>query len=249
MTTITFNGTQYASPFSETFPPLTAEEETELRTDISARGVVVPVVVTEDNEVIDGHSRLKIATAIGLSEIPLTVVAGLTDAQKQQMAYDLNLHRRHLTRQKKQEIVTRKLKAEPARSNNSIAVELGVDDKTVGAARARMEATSEIPKSTRRRGRDGHVRRVAKRRSPIRPAAVPPASGQAREPYAWWPNLDGMSREAEKLAKQLQMLRKLGAGDRTLAGVRKIAEKLRQLGDRLHELLKSDNEGSESLRK
>ena len=50
------------------------------------------------------------------------------------------------------------LKRTPDLANNWIAEILGVDDKTVKAARSRLESTSEIPKLRKLRGKDGKNR-------------------------------------------------------------------------------------------
>jgi ParB-like chromosome segregation protein Spo0J len=145
MITLTFNGKTYKCPFVGAHPPLSAVEGSYLRADISARGVVTPVVVSEDDEIIDGYGRLMTAICLRQSDVPIVVVTGLTAAQKEEMAMDLNMHRRHLTRQQKREIVVRKLKAEPSRSNYAIAREADVSDQTVSYIRRKLEAASEIP--------------------------------------------------------------------------------------------------------
>jgi hypothetical protein len=230
MATIFYNGTAYTCPFVGALPPLTADEERELQADISARGVIVPVVITDEQEVIDGHNRLKIAAALGLPDVPMKVFAGMTAAQKLEMAADLNLHRRQLTRQQMREIVAQKLRADPSRSNNAIAAEVGVDDKTVAATRTRLESTSEIPKLNRRRGRDGRARSV-KTALPSKPSPSPspgqPTCGNRRGPYPWWPNLGWGGGEIERLGKELRLLTKIKTTDRTLPPVQKIIDRLR----------------------
>src|SRR5262249_7158186 len=89
MKTISFNGTAYTCPFLDAMPPLSAEERAELEADIKAHGVTVPVVVTDENEVIDGHHRLEIAAGLGLPDVPFRVLAGLTTAQKRGRAEEL----------------------------------------------------------------------------------------------------------------------------------------------------------------
>src|SRR5690606_19840732 len=62
------------------------------------------------------------------------------------------------------------LRRHPERADNRIAGEVGVDDKTVAAVRAELEATSEIPKLDYRVGKDGKVRQLPK------PKPTPPPS-------------------------------------------------------------------------
>jgi ParB-like chromosome segregation protein Spo0J len=197
------------------------------------------VLVSEDDEVLDGHHRMRIAADLGLSDVPIQVVTGLSPAEKRALAIDVNLKRRHLTARQKRALVAQKLKADPTRSNNSIAKEVGVDDKTAGAVRADLEASSEIPMSSRRRGRDGRTCSV---KSPAvnesRPAtSVLRLSRGDRRGSCWsWPDLEMLSREAKGIAEHLMSLRRLKPD---LEAVQKIAGQLRQLAVRLEEMVAS----------
>lgn len=251
MKTITFNGTTYTCPFFGVVPRLSPVEERELREDIEAHGVLIPVVVSEDSEVIDGFNRLTMAVDLGLADVPLNVVTDLTAERKKEMAADLNLHRRQLSQRQKQEVVERKLKADPSRSNRAIAAAVGVTDKTVGATRAKLERTAEIPQSVRREGQDGRTRPVVKSVSTTEPAPTPPAPGRtrgrSRGPYPWWPELATVGREAARLAEALLSLGRLSTDDRTVAPVQKIADQFRQLADHLEEMV-ADSDGSTDCR-
>lgn len=242
MTTISIAGTTYTCPFRGAVPPLTDEEEEQLRADILAQGVLVQVVATETNEVLDGYHRLKIAADLGQSDVPIKVVPGLSAEEKLALAIDLNLHRRHLTRQQIREIVARTLRAEPSRSNNAIAKEIGVDDKTVGAVRVDLEEASEIPKSIRRRGRDGRTCSVKSRAvsesTPSKPFAGD-HRGNCRGPFRWWSELAMMSRTAKGLAEDVMRQKKLKPAERTLEPVQKIAGRFRQLAEWLDEMVAS----------
>jgi ParB-like chromosome segregation protein Spo0J len=121
MKTLTIDKVTYTCPFSDLMPPLTAEERTELKADIEKNGVLCDVIVTDENEVIDGHHRLALAIELGLTAAPMKVVTGLTADEKQRRAENLNLHRRHLAQEQKQAIIVRQLQADPSRSNNAIA--------------------------------------------------------------------------------------------------------------------------------
>ena len=57
----------------------------------------------------------------------------------------VNVHRRHLTAEQKREIVAKVLKAQPEKSNRTIAKQTKVDDKTVGSVRRELEGRAEIP--------------------------------------------------------------------------------------------------------
>lgn len=45
-----------------------------LRDSIERRGIIVPLVVTADGHVVDGHRRLACAKALGLANVPVIVV-------------------------------------------------------------------------------------------------------------------------------------------------------------------------------
>ena len=92
--TIQLNGTVFYLPYSDLVRKLTDSEYTALRDDIAQRGVVVPVIVDEYNNVIDGHHRLRIAVELGLFP-PMEILAYLDDDEKRSLAVDLN-HRRRL---------------------------------------------------------------------------------------------------------------------------------------------------------
>jgi ParB-like nuclease domain len=57
----------------------------------------------------------------------------------------LNVHRRHLTREQKRELIAKVLKANPDKSNRHIASITKSDHKTVGKVRAEKEGRGEIP--------------------------------------------------------------------------------------------------------
>src|SRR5512139_4055857 len=127
-------------------PPLSDEEYGALQKSIAENGVLTPIVVDEDGNVVDGHHRAKIAKKLGLSYDRM-VVRELTDGQKIQMALTLNIDRRHLTRKHRRELVTKSIRATPELSDREHARRTGVSDKTAGAVRKDLEANAEIPHS------------------------------------------------------------------------------------------------------
>jgi N6-adenosine-specific RNA methylase IME4/ParB-like chromosome segregation protein Spo0J len=139
-------GQTFTILFPDLLRQLTDGERSGLRADIEARGeVVVPVVVDERLGVIDGGNRLTIAGELGFNDVPIELRPGLSLDEKRALALALNEHRRHLSQGEKRDLIARRLKSSPEKSNNSIAEDVGVDDKTVGAVRSEMESRSEIP--------------------------------------------------------------------------------------------------------
>ena len=82
----------------------------------------------------------------------------MTEEQKWHYAIAVNVKRRHLTTAQKRALIEQELKRTPDIADNWMAEILAVDDKTVRAARKRLESTSEIPKLTKLRGKDGRNR-------------------------------------------------------------------------------------------
>jgi hypothetical protein len=56
-----------------------------------------------------------------------------------------NVHRRHLTREQKRELIAKVLAADPSKSNREIAQRTKADDKTVASVRREKEGRAEIP--------------------------------------------------------------------------------------------------------
>ena len=84
--------------YSKAVPPLEAEQFTSLKDDIKDNnGIIIPIIVDEHANVIDGEHRLRIAQELGIKQIPVQVRTKLTEEEKWKMAQDLNFKRRQLT--------------------------------------------------------------------------------------------------------------------------------------------------------
>lgn len=77
------------------FDPLRPDEYEALAADIRKRGVLVPVEVDEDGNILDGHHRQKIADSLGV-EAPRIVRQFDNEADKREHVLKINLLRRHL---------------------------------------------------------------------------------------------------------------------------------------------------------
>jgi ParB-like chromosome segregation protein Spo0J len=139
-------------------PDLMPEDYAELKTDIANRGVQVAIEYDEDGNVLDGHHRLKICSELGIADWPKVVRVGMTEAQKREHARKLNMARRQLNREQRQELIRQQLQETPEKSDRQIAQRLGVSDKTVGVQRKEMERTAEIPQLKTNIGADGKER-------------------------------------------------------------------------------------------
>lgn len=116
------------------FPPVKGDEYQALRDHIAEHGVILPVVVDENDETIKGRTRRKIANELGI-DCPKVVIRGLNADQKRALSVALTLGRRHLTRADKRAAIVSELMADPRRSDRKIAAICGVHNETVATAR------------------------------------------------------------------------------------------------------------------
>jgi ParB-like chromosome segregation protein Spo0J len=135
-------------------PGLPIEVFAALKADVAKRGVLTPIDVDEDGDILDGHHRWRAHCETGRNEAPPVIVrSGLSEAEKMAFARRQNILRRHLSREDVRRVVKDQLRDTPNRSDRSIAADLGVDHKTVGVVR--RDAGGEFPHLTERQGRDG----------------------------------------------------------------------------------------------
>jgi hypothetical protein len=142
-------------PAAELFPLVEGEEFDALVEDVRQHRLRLPIIVWDDvadgnkQYLLEGRNRLRALLALGLELDPdhHFAVVGHCEATRDPYALvlSLNLHRRHLTAEQKREIIAKVLKAKPETSNNTIAKQVKVDDKTVAKVRRDMEGRSEIP--------------------------------------------------------------------------------------------------------
>jgi ParB-like chromosome segregation protein Spo0J len=144
----------------QVMPPLSGEEYQALKEDIAENGVLVPVVKDTDGNIIDGHHRVwayeeLLAEDRVAGGYPVVERSGMTDQEKRDLAWRLNMQRRHLNREQKHEAIRAKLKESPEWADNRIAKLLAVDGKTVRLARVMLEGRKEIAKFKKLVGADG----------------------------------------------------------------------------------------------
>jgi ParB-like chromosome segregation protein Spo0J len=144
----------------QVLPPLSDEEYQALKEDMAENGMLVPVVQDTAGNIIDGHHRVRayqelLAEGRAAGGFPTVERSGLTTEEKRDLAWRLNMQRRHLNRAQKHEAIERKLKESPEWADNRIAKLLGVDGKTVRLARVMLEGRKEIAKLEKLVGADG----------------------------------------------------------------------------------------------
>ena len=154
--------------YTEALPPLDRDIYDTLRADIRLRGIISPIIVDEDHNIIDGYHRHRIANELGV-ECPSITRKGLTEEEKHREAVDLNLHRRHLTREQRQQIVaTLSRQGTPQRE---IARGLGVSQMTVsrdlGTVQTNVSREESSSRNERTIGKDSKSY-LAKRKAPAK---------------------------------------------------------------------------------
>ena len=150
----------------QVMPPMPPEQFESLKADIAERGVLVPIDVDEHGHILDGHHRYRACMELGITDFPTTVRPGLDEEERRIFARKSNMLRRHLSRAQVRELIAEQLKDTPNWANNRIGQVLGADSKTVATVRAKLEATSEIPKFDKLVGADGKARPVKQKRPP-----------------------------------------------------------------------------------
>jgi ParB-like chromosome segregation protein Spo0J len=127
-------------PLADLFPLLEGEQFNELVDDIKANGLHEPIAIL-DGQILDGRNRYRACLAVGI-EPRLIPFRGDDPAA---YVVSKNLRRRHLNREQRGELLIKVIAAAPEKSDRQIAKTIGVDHKTIGAARAKGEDVGRIP--------------------------------------------------------------------------------------------------------
>src|SRR5262249_3800637 len=135
-------------PLADIFPVMEGEEFDALVADIKANRLIAPITLHE-GMILEGRNRYRAGLDAGV-EPTFTPFRGNDPAA---YVISANIHRRHLTQEQKRELVAKLVKAQPEASNNAIAKQAKVDDKTVAKVRHDMEASFG---NSERRGADRH---------------------------------------------------------------------------------------------
>ena len=142
--------------------PLSTCERGVLRESIVKNGVLVAVIVDEDRNILDGRERYEIAKELGIDDIPVEIVHGLSEEQKRDLILQLNCHRRQVSTADKKDLAKNELRHRQGNiSDNALGKLVGLSDKTIKGVREELLESSEIPNLVVREGKDG-VRRPAR---------------------------------------------------------------------------------------
>jgi hypothetical protein len=140
------------------FPSHTPQERESLKASIAERGVDVLGITDQDGNLLDGWERDGICTELGIP-FPLEIRHFASEAEKFELIVSVNAKRRQLNRQQTRNLIAAYLRADPAIADNYLASLIGgVSKNTVAEVRRELEATCQIDKLTKFRGRDGKSR-------------------------------------------------------------------------------------------
>jgi ParB-like chromosome segregation protein Spo0J len=175
-------------PAAEMIRPATYEEQRVLRGDLKRHGQREPVVLVRIGQgckqLLDGRTRLDLQEANGLQVIdadgnltvPHRTVELPDDNAAVSYALSQNVHRRHLTREERRELIVRMLKADPSKSDRRIGAMTKTDNKTVAKVRHEQERREEIPHVENRKDSKGRRQPARKVVSSKTSAAPKPKS-------------------------------------------------------------------------
>ena len=189
-------------PAAKLFPLMPLYEIRELADDIKKHGLRELVSLYDSPVagrcVIDGRNRLDALGLLGWGIIDYDTldpvethfqIVGNNDPSFDPYAYVLskNLHRRHLTRKQRHDLIAKVLKAKPEASNRQVAKQVKADDKTVAKVRADLEARADIPhvsipRDTKGRRQTVHRPTIVEVASPTAPDETMVVSVRTVEP-------------------------------------------------------------------
>lgn len=118
-------------------PPLSQDEYESLKASIAKHGVLVPIEMDENGNVLDGHHRIEICNELSLNDWPVVTKTFGSEEEKQAYIYMVNLARRQLSRDQLREIREEQkqlallLKQQQDKSQEEIAGLMGVSQPTI----------------------------------------------------------------------------------------------------------------------
>jgi ParB-like chromosome segregation protein Spo0J len=142
----------------QTMPLLSDKQFQSLKSDIASRGVLIPIEFDENNNVLDGHHRLRACQELGITDYPTVVRVGMSEQEKRDYSRSLNMNRRQLTQPQRWSIIQDQIIETPEKSNRVLASILSTDHKTIALHRRKLEEANKIPYIYKFTGSDGKTR-------------------------------------------------------------------------------------------
>lgn len=167
----------------QVMPDLTPMEYEGLKASISEVGVLVPVELDEDGNILDGHHRVRAwtelrAEGVDIAKYATLVRRGMSEEQKRNHARVLNVNRRHLNKEQRDSVM-RDMRADGA-TNKEIAAAVGVSEAT--AWRTTSDLSFERSEVVNARGQTRPATYTHKPEPP--PTMFDPGGSAALEPKA-----------------------------------------------------------------
>jgi len=144
-------------PLAAMFPLMDGDEFEKFKRDISLNGQCEPIVLYE-GKILDGRNRYRACVELGLE--PITKL--YTGNDPLGFVISMNIHRRHLTAEKKRELLAELLKTNPQASDRAIATHAKVSPTTVADVR---KTTVQPGQLQTRKGLDGKMRKAPRKQS------------------------------------------------------------------------------------
>jgi hypothetical protein len=156
-------------PAAELFPLLSETDPAalkELAEDIRQHGQREPASYIKDSDgnrvLLDGRNRLDALEMLGrkidVNDSSMFEQRSLS-INAQAFIISKNIHRRHLTAEKKRDLIGLLLKANPEKSDRQIAKTVKASHHTVEAVRTKLESTGQIAQLNKTVGADGKARK------------------------------------------------------------------------------------------
>lgn len=130
----------------QVMPALSPEQYEQLKNSIAEHGVQVPVEVDEQGNILDGNHRVRACRELGIKDWPSIVRVGMSEEEKRAHAWRLNMQRRHLTKEERQELWA-KMRAD-GMTYQAIADASGVSNvhvmRTIGSVSNNVETECQV---------------------------------------------------------------------------------------------------------
>lgn len=166
------------------FDALAQEEYEALKADIRERGVLVPVELDEQGNILDGHHRVRAwnelkAEGVDIADYLRVIRPGLSEEQKRNHVRALNILRRHLSKEQRVKVWT-DMRADGA-TYQQIAAATGVSIGTVhnAVSFSNLKNSDETPTTVT--GKDGKQYPASKPRKAATPAIVAKSDKQVEQ--------------------------------------------------------------------
>lgn len=112
-----------------------------------------PVILVRDGDddgllILDGHHRITACRELGIEEVPAVIREELSESERRELAWRVNMQRRHLDDSQKRDLIERRIEGLMARdehkNDEELGEELGVSRQWVAEVRQQMAAAGKI---------------------------------------------------------------------------------------------------------